>query len=161
MLCLNISVAISRWTIKRSRYELQDSVEMKSSQLRHIYKRAIILLRTLYSFVRMMPAYQVQQATKWIEIMWMNYEAFNYYSSLKQIDHLYGEGGPFQIANVTKPGRLHIYFGISTNFSWTLLVYPKGFGWMDEFRFFLHRFTGAFRRHTTAEIGLRWTHETI
>lgn len=45
------------------RYEAQDGVETKSAQLRHLYKRAIILLRTLYAFVRMIPAYQVNPAT--------------------------------------------------------------------------------------------------
>lgn len=43
----------------RDRFEAQDAVESKSAHLRHLYKRAIILLRTLYSFVRMVPAYQV------------------------------------------------------------------------------------------------------
>lgn len=48
-----------------NRYEAQDGVDTKSAQLRHLYKRAIILLRTLYAFVRMIPAYQVSAALSW------------------------------------------------------------------------------------------------
>ncbi|CAN0586039.1 unnamed protein product, partial [Ectocarpus sp. 12 AP-2014] len=33
--------------------------EGKSAQLRHFFKRSIILLRTLYSLVRLLPAYSV------------------------------------------------------------------------------------------------------
>lgn len=48
------------FNISPCRYEAQDAVDSKSAQLRHLYKRAITLLRTLYSFVRMIPAYQVK-----------------------------------------------------------------------------------------------------
>lgn len=34
-------------------------MESKSAQLRHFFKRSIIFLRTLYSFVRLLPAYGV------------------------------------------------------------------------------------------------------
>lgn len=43
----------------RGRYEAQDAIESKSAQLRHFFKRSIIFLRTLYSFVRLLPAYSV------------------------------------------------------------------------------------------------------
>lgn len=52
----------------RGRYEAQDAVESKSSQLRHFFKRSIILLRTLYSFVRLLPAYSVSRQEQKIGI---------------------------------------------------------------------------------------------
>ncbi|CAM9775374.1 unnamed protein product [Scytosiphon promiscuus] len=45
---------LERWEIM---YKPRDAPESKSAQLRHFFKRSIILLRTLYSFVRLLPAY--------------------------------------------------------------------------------------------------------
>ncbi|CAM9955061.1 unnamed protein product [Hapterophycus canaliculatus] len=47
---------LERWEIM---YKPRDAPESKSAQLRHFFKRSIILLRTLYSFVRLLPAYSV------------------------------------------------------------------------------------------------------
>lgn len=136
VLCLTICV-ISRWTIKQSRYELQDSVESKSSQLRHIYKRAIILLRTLYSFVRMMPAYQVQSVSDNAHRSYKN-KLWTVTLSLECSCsfNLCGECRPFHIANVIEPSILtHIAsFSMGTNFSWTLSSASKEMkGWMRVF----------------------------
>ncbi|CAM9140332.1 unnamed protein product [Ectocarpus sp. 13 AM-2016] len=49
---------LERWEIM---YEAQDAAEGKSAQLRHFFKRSIILLRTLYSLVRLLPAYSVHK----------------------------------------------------------------------------------------------------
>ncbi|CAM9129809.1 unnamed protein product [Ectocarpus fasciculatus] len=49
---------LERWEIM---YEAQDAAESKPAQLRHFFKRSIILLRTLYSLVRLLPAYSVHK----------------------------------------------------------------------------------------------------
>eukprot|EP00903_Cladosiphon_okamuranus_P019934 g18320.t1 len=49
---------LEKWEIS---YEAQDAIESKSAQLRHFFKRSIIFLRTLYSFVRLLPAYSIQK----------------------------------------------------------------------------------------------------